>query len=57
MFFPFPVSTSKSPYALLPSLASMRVLPLPPTHLCLRVLAFPYPGSSSLHRIKELSSQ
>jgi hypothetical protein len=29
----------------------------PPTHSCLSSLAFPYPGSSSLHRNKGLPSQ
>jgi hypothetical protein len=33
-------------------LASMRVLAYPPTHYCLSVLAFPYPGTSKLHRTK-----
>jgi hypothetical protein len=37
--------------------ASMRVLPHLPTHSHLSALAFPYPGSSSLHRTKGLPSQ
>ena len=36
--------------------ASMRVLPHPPTHSHLTVLAFPYTGASSFHRTKGFSS-
>ena len=36
--------------------ASMRVLPQPPTYSRLTILAFPYPGASSLHWTKGLPS-
>ena len=51
----FPLHKPAFPLLLPP--ASMRVLPHQPTHSCLSALAFPYPGSSSLHRTKELPSQ
>jgi hypothetical protein len=52
-----PVSLHKSPYLPLPP-ASVRVHPhSPPSYSCLSVLAFPYPGSSSLYRTKRLPSQ
>ena len=54
---PFPVSSPQTPDPLLPLSASMRVLPYLPTHSCLSDLAFPYPGSLSLHRTKGLPSQ
>jgi hypothetical protein len=47
-----PLITSHSP-----SPASMRVLPHLLPHSCLSALAFPYPGSSSLHRSKGLPFQ
>jgi hypothetical protein len=57
MLSPFSVSSPQVPYPLLPSPASMRVLPHLPTHSWLSNLVFPYPGSSSLHRTKGLPSQ
>ena len=57
MLSPFLVSPPQAPHSLLPSPASMRVLPHVPTHSCLSGLVFPYPGSSSLHRTKGLPSQ
>ena len=57
MSSPFPVSPPQTPYLLLPNPASIRVLPHLPTHSCLSTIAFPYPGSSSLHRTKGLPSQ
>jgi hypothetical protein len=48
--------TLETPYLILPTLASMRMLPNPPTHSCLPALTFPYTGASSLHRTKGLSS-
>ena len=57
MSIPFPVSPPQDSYPLLPPTASIRVLPYPPTHSCLSSLAFPYPGSSSLHWTKGLPSQ
>jgi hypothetical protein len=48
---------SSFPSTSLPPPASMRVLPHPPTYSCLSTLAFPYPGSSSLHRTKGIPSQ
>ena len=54
---PLPRFPSTSPHPLLSPPASMRMLPHLPTHSCLNGLAFPYPGSSSLHRTKGLPSQ
>lgn len=39
-----------------PPPASMKMLPLPPTHSNLNTLAFPYIGEMSLHRTKGFSS-
>ena len=52
MLSPFPV---KHPISSLVS-ASIRVLPHSPNPSCLSALAFPYTGSSNLHRTKELLS-
>ena len=57
MLSPFPVSPTQAPSLFLPTSVCMRVLPDLATHSCVNLLAFPYPGSSSLHRIKGLSSQ
>jgi hypothetical protein len=46
--------TTPIPFSVSP--ASMMVLPHPPIHFCLSALEFPYAGSSSLHRTKELQS-
>lgn len=56
MLSTFPVSPPQTPSPLPSPHASMRVLPHPPTHSHLRALAFPYAGSSSLHRTKGLFS-
>jgi hypothetical protein len=50
MLSPFLVSPSRTPYPLLPAPAHQ------PTHTCFLALAFPYTGTSSLHRTKVLSS-
>ena len=56
MLFPFLLSPLETPYPILPNTASVRVLPHPPTHSCLPILAFPYIRASSLHRAQDLSS-
>jgi hypothetical protein len=57
MLSPFPVSPHSPPISFsLPS-ASVRVLSHLPTHSWLSTLAFPYLGSSSLHRTKGLPFQ
>jgi hypothetical protein len=53
MLFPLPGFSSANPLSP-PHLASMRVLPHLPTYSCLTTLAFPYTGTSSLHRTKGL---
>jgi hypothetical protein len=54
--FPHPRSPLQKPYCTLPPPASMRVLPHPPTHSSLSVLAFPYTGASITLRPNHLSS-
>ena len=44
MLSPFPVSSLETPSPVLTPPASVRVLPLPPTHSHLTTLAFPYTG-------------
>jgi hypothetical protein len=56
MFSRFKVSPSENPYSIPPSLASMRVLPNPPTHTCPLALAFPYTVASNTLRPKGLTS-
>ena len=55
MLSPFLVSPPQSLH-LIPSSASMKVLPLPTLHSHLTTQIFPFPGASSLHRIKSLPS-
>ena len=55
MLSPFPVSSLENP-SHPHSPASMRMLPLPPTHSHLTTLAFPYTEALSLHKTKGLSS-
>ena len=55
MLSPFPVSPLQTPYSTPPP-ASMKMLPYPPTHLCITALAFPYAGASSLYRTKGVPS-
>ncbi|EAA20178.1 hypothetical protein [Plasmodium yoelii yoelii] len=58
-FQAYPISwfhTQKTPYPILPLLASMRVFPQPPTESSLPTLPFPYTGASSLPRTKGLCS-
>lgn len=52
-----PSFPSTNPLLPSPPTASMRVLSHLPTHLWISALAFPYPGSSNLHRTKGLPSQ
>ena len=52
MFPPFLVSPPKTPY----SITSFPLRTNTPTHSHFPVLAFPYTGALSLHRIKGLSS-
>ena len=54
MLSPFLVSPPQNLLSHSPPPASMRVLPYPPIHSYLPVLAFPYTGASSLHRTKGL---
>ena len=56
MFSPFQVSPSETPYPIPSPLASMRVLPHPPTHFHLLSLAFPYTVALNTLRPKGLSS-
>ena len=56
MLFIFLVSPLETPYPILPSPASMRMLTQPPTHSCFPALASLYTGASSLPRTKGLSS-
>jgi hypothetical protein len=51
-----PSFPSTNPLFSLPRPAPMRVCPQPATHPCLSTLAFPYAGSSSLHKNKGLPS-
>jgi hypothetical protein len=52
-----PSFPSTNPLLPSPPTASMRVLSHLPTHLWISALAFPYPGSSNLHRTKGLPSK
>ena len=54
MLFPFSISPPQPPYVISP--VSMRMLAHPPTKSHLTVLAFPFTGTSSLHKTKGLSS-
>jgi hypothetical protein len=51
----FPIFLFTNPYSISLLPASMRVLPNPPTHSHLTTLAFPYIGTSNLHKTKGLS--
>jgi hypothetical protein len=51
----FLISHLQSPYTIFKTSASMRVFTYPPTHSWYSILAFPYTGTSSLHKIKDLS--
>ena len=57
MLSPFLVSPPQAPYPFLLPPASIRVLLYLPTNFCLSSLAFPYPGSSNLHRTNGLLFQ
>jgi hypothetical protein len=52
---PFPTFPLETPYTIPPT--SVRMLPLPPTHSQFRALAFPYTGTSRLHRTKGFSAR
>jgi hypothetical protein len=56
MLSPCPVSLLETPYPILPTPASMRVLPHTATHSHLPNLTFPYSGASRLTKTKCLSS-
>jgi hypothetical protein len=50
--YPFPGFPSGKPLTYMPSPASIKVLPHPPTHSCLPALIFSYTGASSLPRTR-----
>ena len=56
MLSPFLASPLEPPFSIPHPPASMRMLPLPPTHSHLTTLAFHYTGELSLHKIKSFSS-
>ena len=56
MLYLFTISPLEPPFPIHPPPASMRILPLPPSHSHFTALAFQYTGAWSLHRTNGFSS-